>query len=151
MKFIADSELGRLAKRLRLLGYDTLYYPQIEDSLLLRKSREENRIILTRDKSLMKRRDIKRCRCEALYIKNEQVFSQIKQILYLFRIKPDFSKSRCKHDNGELKRIEKKEVKNKVPEYVYKNQNEFVICKNCKRLYWKATQWEKLKKDIEML
>ena len=77
MKFIADSMLGRLARWLRLIGYDTLYYPHIEDSLILRIAREEDRTLLTRDTRLVKVRGLK----DFLLLKENDPFEQLKNVI----------------------------------------------------------------------
>lgn len=151
MKFIADAMLGRLAKWLRLMGYDTLYYSNKSDSELLRIGRQDSRVILTRNTLLMLRREVKKGKNKALFVKSEHLFSQVEQVLKEFDIEPDFNKTRCKYDNTGLIKVSKEEVKGKVPPYVYETQDEFVKCDNCQRIYWKATQWQDIEQRLENL
>ena len=85
MRFIADSMLGRLVRWLRLLGYDTVYYPRIEDSVLLRIAREENRILLTRDSRLVKARGLR----QFLLLEENDPFDQLRSIITAFNLKVD--------------------------------------------------------------
>lgn len=151
MKFIADSMVGRLAKWLRLLGFDVLYCSNISHSDLLRIGREENRLILTRDTLLMQVREVKSGRNKVLFIKSEQLFDQLKQVIDDLGLKPDLRSSRCKYDNNRLQKVNKSEVKDKVPEYVYKTQKEFVKCNKCQKIYWKATHYKNIEHKLEEL
>jgi len=157
MRFIADSMLGRLARWLRLLGYDTLYYPHIEDSLLLRIAREEKRTLLTRDTRLVRVRGLKNF---LLLIENDP-FKQLKDVIMAFGLTPycksreaviPLLASRCSLCNTVLNSIPKEEVKHRVPEYVYLTTDSFKKCLTCNRLYWKGTHLEKFQnKFMEVL
>jgi uncharacterized protein with PIN domain len=152
MKFIADSMLGRLARWLRLLGYDTLYYPRIEDSLLLRIAREEERILLTRDTRLVKVRGLK----DFLLLKENDTFEQLKVVLktlhLLSRDKPDELEmpvsSRCSLCNNVLNNVSREAAKAYVPQYVYLTSDSFKRCSRCGKFYWKGTHQEKLQKKL---
>ena len=153
MKFIADSMLGRLARWLRLVGYDTLYYPDIEDSLLLRIAREENRTLLTRDTRLVKVRGLK----NYLLLKENDPFEQLKNVILTFNLFPHSTSlksiiipdlSRCSLCNQVLESVPKEHAKKHVPEYVFQNSGSFKHCKNCGRFYWKGTHHELLLKKL---
>ncbi len=153
MRFIADSMLGRLARWLRLLGYDTLYYPQIEDRLLLKIAREDNRILLTRDTRLVKVRGVQ----HFLLLKENNPFRQLKNLIMVFRLKLDDKSgsnegsaifSRCAVCNTSLNNIPKEEIKGFVPKYVYQTSDIFRRCSRCGKLYWKGTHSEKFKKKL---
>ncbi len=152
MKFIADSMLGRLARLLRLLGYDTLYYPYIEDHLLLRIAREEDRILLTRDTRLVKVRGVK----DFLLLKENNTFEQLKIVITTFRLisRSNFNRfeipfsSRCSLCNNILNNIPKEEAKPYVPEYVYLTSDRFKRCSKCGKFYWKGTHQERLQKKL---
>jgi len=152
--------LGRLARWLRLLGYDTLYYPSIEDSALLRIAREDNRILLTRDSHLVRVRGLRKITEHRMqntdngeqigyFLLNENnTFDQLKTIIMVFNLKDFFIMSRCAVCNSELVVIQKEKVKDLVPEYVYQTSDAFKQCPNCKKLYWKGTHPEKFKEKL---
>jgi len=150
MKFIADSMLGRLARWLRLLGHDTLYYPHIEKSLLLKIAREESRILLTRDTRLVKIRGLQ----NFLLLRENNPFKQLRSVIKAFRLDPEDKSgspvilSRCAVCNAELNNIPKEKIKNVVPEYVYKTSDIFRQCQECGKLYWKGTHPEKFRKKL---
>lgn len=144
MKFIVDSMLGRLARWLRLLGYDTLYHPEIEDRLLLRIAREDDRILLTRDTNIIKVRGLQK-----YFLLNENnPFEQIKTVIGAFNLK-DFSiMSRCGICNSPLTKIPKEKAQGLVPEYVYHTSDNFKQCSGCGKLYWNGTHPEKFRMKL---
>jgi len=160
MRFIADSMLGRLARWLRLLGYDTLYYPSIEDSVLLRIARDDERILLTRDTHLIKIRGLRkgtghreqktenRTRIRYFLLNENNTIDQLKTVITAFDLKNFSIMSRCAVCNSELIVIQKEKVKGLVPEYVYQTSDAFKQCPNCKKLYWKGTHPEKFKEKL---
>ncbi len=144
--------LGRLARWLRLLGYDTLYIPHIEDHLLIRIAREEGRILLTRDTRLVKVRGLK----DFLLLEENDTFEQLKTVITNFRLlsRSTFNRlampllSRCSLCNNVLNTISKEEAKACVPEYVYQISDSFRRCSKCGRFYWRGTHQEKLQKKL---
>lgn len=146
MKFILTKELGRLAKWLRILGFDTEYFREEKISSLIITALRDNRIIITRNRRLSEKQPAK-----ALYIKSEHIREQIEEVLKALNLRPDERAmfSRCTVCNVELRPMEKEKVKVKVPEYVFKTQNEFYTCLNCKRIYWQGTHWGNVKKTLE--
>jgi uncharacterized protein with PIN domain len=153
MKFIADSMLGRLAKWLRLLGYDTLYYPHIEDSKLLRTAREQYRIILTRDTRLVKVKGIR----EYLLLQDNDPFKQLVKVVQIYKLFPRTDKiflpspGRCLICNELLEEIAKEKAQSNVPEYIYKTINNFKHCEKCGRFYWKGSHQENMQKKLSEL
>ena len=153
MRFVADSMLGRLTRWLRLLGYDTLYYPRIEDSTLLRIAREENRILLTRDSHLVKVRGLQ----HFLLLKENDPFEQLKNVIESFKLKIDkaliyaetaSALSKCIICNAELCNVSKEKIKNLIPEYVYQTSTVFRQCTGCGKPYWDGTNPEKFKEKL---
>ena len=152
MKFIADSMLGRLARWLRLLGYDTLYYPHIEDSILLRIAREDSRILLTRDARLVKVRGLQRF----LLLKENNPSKQLRKVVETFKlkiygmdgVKREVFLNRCVICNASLNAIQKEKIKGAVPEYVYRTSDVFRQCSECGKIYWKGTHPEKIRKKL---
>lgn len=147
MKFIADAMLGRLARWLRFMGYDTLYYPDIPDSRLLRLSREENRLILTRD-THFRRRGIDNC----LFINSDDVFRQVAEVTGALGLKGKSpGRSRCANCNGVLEDVEKRDVSDAVPEYVYANFGRFQRCALCGNVYWKGSHYKRLIETLDKI
>ena len=145
-KFIADVMLGKLAARLRLLGFDTVYYCDADDSFLLRKSKEENRILLTRDLALTKVRGAK-----VHFIKSIKLADQIQEVSqeYSLAVEPAKLFSRCSVCNTPLQKVDKEKAKGKVPPLVYKTFNEFSYCPHCRRFYWRGTHYDKMIAELK--
>ncbi len=136
MKFIADVMLGRLAKRMRLLGFDVLYDRTLEDNELIRLSLEQDRVILTRDTVLGARP----LAANHLLIKSDFVQEQIEQVLSAIPLETPLNPlSRCSGCNEPLDRITREEARDLVPQYVYENKDLFLRCPRCKRTYWHGT------------
>lgn len=139
--------LGRLARWLRLLGFDTLYYPDISDRRLLRVAREEERLILTRDTHLVKIKGIK----DYLLIKANDSFKQLLEVIDALKLTANSFQllSRCVKCNGLLKNIlDKNEIKDSVPEFVFINLNLFLRCSECGKVYWEGTHPEKFREKL---
>ena len=137
MKFICDDMLGRLAKWLRMLGFDTLYFNTIADAELLRLSLQEERILITRDTHLPGRYMLS----TYIVIKHENYMQQLKQVIETLHIEPSQYHlfSRCLMCNRPIEPIRKNTVKDKVPPYVYKTQHIFYTCMSCKKIFWHGT------------
>lgn len=150
MKFILTKELGRLAKWLRILGFDAEYSKEDKESGLIIRALQEGRIILTRNVHLGQHPGIKK-----LHIDSGYISKQLRQAFVELPLKPDTALmfSRCTICNETLSSIEKEKVKDKVPEYVFKTQNDFLTCPKCQRIYWQGTHWgnvEKILKEIQV-
>lgn len=141
MKFIADAMLGKLAKWLRMLGYDTLYYSDIDDDELVRFAIREDRILLTRDRLLCRRRMV-RARC--VFVDWGTTGEQVRQVMKQLDLKlsRDLLFTRCTVCNGEIAPISKSELYGRVPPYVFQTQSEFGFCANCDKIYWRGTHVE---------
>ncbi len=145
MKFIADAMLGRLARWLRFLGFDTLYYPGINDSRLIRIAREQYRIILTRDTRLIEVKGLN----DYVLISSSDSFKQLLEVIEALKIKEFALFSRCVKCNGRLVRVtDKQEIKDSVPEFVFLQFNVFKKCSDCGRVYWEGSHPKKFKEKI---
>lgn len=136
--------LGRLAKWLRLIGYDTLYYKKIEDSQLIRVAMREGRILLTRDAQLVKRGGF-----QSLFIESGELEIQLAQVIREARLKPRLKASvLCPLCNGELQTVKKEQVRGLVPTYVYAAQRDFSRCPRCGKIFWKGSHWQKIERRL---
>lgn len=142
MKFVADTMLGRLARWLRLLGFDVLY-PETENDKELLKFADE-RIILTRDKELGKKENV-------FLIKSVRIDEQMKQVMNELKLEIKAPLSRCSVCNQVLVEADKKSVENLVPERIYTNHNTFWRCPDCDRIYWKGSHYDKIMKNVNSL
>lgn len=144
MKFLADAMLGRLAKWLRILGYDTAYFPQLEDHDLVRIARAEGRMLLTRDRELTRRKGLR-----SLLVASDRFEEQLAQLLRDLDLDMDGSLSRCARCNTALRPIHREEVEGRVPAYVFREHVQFSSCPQCDKVYWRGTHWERMRQRIE--
>lgn len=147
-KFIADAMLGRLAKKLRLLGLDCIYHSDIEDSNLLNIAETEKRIILTKDKQLSITAE--KCQIPFVYVTSDDQIEQLFQISSCIELnlKIDSNTARCSVCNGMLEKTKKSLISSKVPDGVLEINNDFWICSGCKKIYWEGTHIKNLQKFL---
>jgi hypothetical protein len=147
MKFIADAMLGRLAKWMRAIGCDVAYSPKIEDGELVNRAWREGRLILTRDTLLIKRRKAKG---NFFLVEGNSYKDQLKQVTRQFSIDPYQNLlTRCIECNAPLEEVDKEQIMDAVPEYVYKTQGSFRTCPVCKKIYWPATHRDGMLETLE--
>lgn len=145
-KFLVDFMCGRLAKWLRILGYDAKFSKDTSRTKILIDSLRENRIVLTRDTKLSSKKAYK-----LILIKSDKIRDQVKQVIKELKLvlNPDKFFSRCSICNVEVEPIPKEKVKDEVPLYVYETTNEFYHCPECKRIYWQGSHYELFLKEVE--
>lgn len=149
MRFVADAMLGRLAKWMRILGYDVEYSPEISDEELIDRARHGGRLILTRDTLLVKRRGVRE---NSLFITSDHYDEQLKQVVGMYPPgESEVRYSRCLLCNVPLLSMGKGEARGRVPPYVYETQRLFSRCPSCGRLYWRATHVERMEEDIRRM
>ena len=137
-KFIATAEVGRLARWLRLLGYDCVFFDRAKKRDIVIESLREERTILTRETRLSRF-----SRVRMIHLESDLVEEQLTQVIKNLHLKVDKKNmfTRCVECNTPIEKAEKEKVKSKVPAYVYKAQTEFMRCPNCNKIYWKGTHW----------
>jgi uncharacterized protein with PIN domain len=152
LKFIVDNNVGKLVKWLRIMGYDTLFFNGSDDSGMIAIALAEDRVILTRDTQIMKRRVVTTAQLKAILIQSDEPERQMSQVidtLNLCQFKPF---TICLECNQTLVERSKQQVKDRVPPYVFKTQSQYMECPACHRIYWRGTHWqamtEKLSKFI---
>lgn len=150
--FIVDGMLGNLARKMRLLGYDSRYESSAEDSDLIKMAEKQRRIIISKDENLSK--SAEKIGLATVLIRGNDEVEQIIQIatkLGLSNFVIDSNFSRCVDCNGKLETIDKIRVMNKVPSGIYERQENFWICRDCKKIYWEGTHFEKLQEFVDKL
>ena len=146
-KFIADSMLGKLARWLRLMGFDTLYYPSIPDEDLVKKAKEEKRIILTKDSELVR----KNKESNFIYITSSDPYQQIKMVVKSLKLNPwKRLFSRCVYCNKLVEKIDNiSKFREKIPSYAYRTCFSFYRCPECGKIYWEGSHHSKIKAKIK--
>ena len=145
MKFIADCHFGRLAKYLRLMGFDSLYFDRIGDDTLLQLAETEERVILTRDRELAERGKT-RCR----YIGAQQSIAQLREADALFGLRENARPfTRCLLCNTPLKHVDKTAVLSGLPQKVRERFTDFERCPTCGRIYWHGDHYRRMKRFLE--
>ncbi len=137
MKFITDTNLGKLAKWLRILGYDTVSYKGEADRSFLRKAEREGRVVLTRKKDMAARQFAGKL----VIVGSDHVQEQLVEVMEKLSIAADPGGlfSICVRCNETLVAVEKEEVAGLVPAFVYDTQNAFRRCPGCKGIFWPGT------------
>ncbi len=147
-RFIADAHLGKLARHLRLLGFDTLFFNDVGDDRLVELSVAERRILLTRDRALLMRRELTHG-CFVHAIDPDEQLAELLHRLDLFRAVAPFT--RCTVCNGRLLGVEKPQVLPLLPKRVAELYTEFWRCSDCAKIYWKGSHYRQLATFVESL
>ncbi len=149
VKFFADSMLGKLARWLRLLGFDTLYYPSIPDEELVKVAKKEGRVVLTKDSQLANTNKYDKL----LYVASSDPDQQIKMVLKKFNLNPWKGLfSRCVYCNELVQKVtDISKFKDKIPSHTYHTTSSFYYCPACGRVYWEGSHHEKIRRKIKKL
>lgn len=140
-RFIADAHLGGLARLLRMAGFDTLYDNHFEDSEIERIAAREGRIVLTRDRELLKRRQI----AQGCYVRTLKSTGQLREMferLDLARSARPFTL--CLHCNAPLHAVDKATVEDRLPPSVRLHHVDFSTCNVCLRVFWPGSHWQRM-------
>lgn len=138
--------LGTLARWLRILGYDTIFDPALDDHQLARLALAQDRVLLTRDRALAEKRGVR-----TLLIGSEQLDDQIRQVLADLQLEPEQSFSRCPVCNALLESIDREAAQNRVPAYVARTHTSFKHCPGCGRVYWRGSHWRQMDEHLARL
>jgi uncharacterized protein with PIN domain len=139
MKLLADATLGRLAKWLRILGYDTAHVADTDAHAVMHLARKEDRLILTRSRDLAGRGGVR-----VLLIASEVLEEQVAQVFACVGPATAPAVSRCPICNQRLVEAEPSAVVDRVPPYVRRTQRQFSACVVCDRVYWQGTHWQRM-------
>ena len=144
-RFLADRMVGKLAKWLRILGYDTVYMPEVSPTSVKREARRQGRILLTRRTCFLHQKDVP----PFVFIRTDRCREQLKQVCTDLQLSVSSALlRRCSVCNQELETIDRAQVQPRVPEYVWQTQATFFQCRKCRRVYWDATHRHRIVEEL---
>ena len=133
-----------------MMGFDSLFFSGEDDSQMVRQALVEDRILLTRDTGIMKRRVVTSGRLKAVLMESEEPEQQMRQIVSAIDIKSQSQPfTICLECNQPLIERNPSEVKDRVPPYVYKTQTKYMECPECHRIYWRGTHWKAMLNKLD--
>ncbi len=142
-RFVVDVHLGRLARKLRLLGFDTVYSGDLDDATLVAISVRERRILLTRDVELLKHKAV----THGYRVRASDPDRQVEEVIRAFSLQKDLRPfTRCSECNSVLRVVPRAEVAGRVPPQVFRTFRRFTCCPGCGRLYWRGTHFRRLER-----
>ena len=145
-RFLVDGTAGKLARWLRVLGFDVAYTSECEAAAIARLARQSDRTVLTRSREVADRMG-----GSSILLKSEHLRGQLEQVVD--SVGPDACRpfSRCNVCNRELERVEKKTVRGRVPEFVYATQESFSSCPECGRYFWHGTHYANMLEQVRLI
>ena len=149
-RFIADVMLGKLTKWLRMLGYDTLYFRETKNDLLIACAVKEKRQLLTRKTDLRKRLDITDY---LFFISHNDPLKQLGEVIshYQLTTLSPAAFTRCLICNQRLEEISHDQIRSRLPDYVLTTHKKFSTCSRCKRIFWRGTHYENMKRTLRRI
>jgi uncharacterized protein with PIN domain len=143
-RFIVDGMLGSLARKLRIFGYDAVYYTDRSDKEILEAAMSEGRIILTSDRKLAERAAGEKTKCILLNEENDE--DRLTVVLQEIGESPSlhYENTRCPICNGVVESVGIDEVRTRLPEGVLARQEKFYVCRSCGKVYWIGRHWKRL-------
>jgi len=143
--FFADAHLGGLARLLRMLGFDASFDPALHDRDVLALVREERRLLLSRDRELLKCRDVLR----GCYVRALKPEAQLREVVARYALERHMRPfTRCLHCNLALHLLDRTAVLGRVPDTIANAYDEFVRCPGCDRIYWQGSHWEHMREML---
>jgi uncharacterized protein with PIN domain/sulfur carrier protein ThiS len=147
-RFVVDVHLGRLARLLRLLGFDARWGPDLDDQTLAAIGQAEHRILLTRDRGLLKRGAV----THGLYVRSQRPVEQAVDVLRRLdlggRLAPF---TRCLRCGGELAPVAKAEVLDRLAPLTREHYDEFQRCEACGQVYWRGSHHQQLRRVVDRI
>lgn len=148
VRFILDVHLGKLAKYMRLLGFDSLYETTFPDEEIIRRSAEEKRIILTRDKILLRNNKV----THGYWVRSDDPELQVREVVERLDLRGKIATfTRCLECNSLIEPVGRESIEDRLPLKTKQYYNEFFICPGCSRIYWKGSHYERMKTFAESL
>ena len=141
-RFILDVNLGKLARYLRMMGFDAEWYPVMEDSVLAKKASAEKRCILTRDKRLLMHKVIEK----GIWIRHDDIRLQVREVINRLQLESSINLfSRCTLCNGYLEPIDETEAFLHFPGFIFPKDTPFGRCRSCHKIYWLGSHCERFR------
>lgn len=151
-KFIADNNVGKLARWLRLMGYDALLFKQKDDDRMIKTALREDRVVLTKDAQFMKRHVVTSGKIKSIHIECDDPGLQVQRVVNMLKLDYHFKPfSLCLECNRVLIARDKDEVRTLVPNRVFETQTQYTQCPVCHRVYWPGTHWRAMSKKLQDL
>lgn len=150
ISFIVDSNAGKLARWLRMLGYDTLFFRDIEDGQFVKLALKEGRVAVTRDTQIARRRVAVNGSLRVILARDDDPKKQLLQVMRELGLDwrgTEFT--RCLECNRLLVPLSRDEVRGLVPPHVFRTQSRYMRCPVCGRVYWHGTHWRRMTQALE--
>lgn len=146
--FFVDAMLGNIAKKLRLLGYDSKYFSDIDDEQLIGIAKKEDRIIISKDEYLIKK--AKKLGMKPIFLIQNNEIEQFLEIINQVKVNTQINDNtaRCSKCNSDTELVDKESIKEKVPQGVYYINEKFWRCRACDQIYWEGTHIKNLQKFL---
>jgi uncharacterized protein with PIN domain len=147
-RFIADVHLGRLARYLRMMGFDTIYRNDLEDHEIITIAESENRIVLTRDLQILKNNRV----THGYFLRSGKPGIQAREVIRRFDLKGKIKPfHRCMECNGPIQKVRKEDIRHLMPPRTRDFYNDFFQCSHCQRIYWKGSHYFEMSQWIEKI
>jgi uncharacterized protein len=147
-RFVADVHLAKLARHLRMAGFDTLWTPQWADDEIVRIASLERRTILTRDKAMLRRSDVER----GYFVRAVQSEAQLFEVVRALQLEPLLAPfTRCRECNTLIEEASRDEILGCVPERIARLYSTYKRCPGCGRVYWEGTHFERMRRILDAL
>ena len=142
-RFVADGHLGKLARHLRMAGFDTQYGNDWDDDEIVRRSAADRRTILTRDKGMLRRSDVHR----GYFVRATESEAQLNEVVRALQLEGLVAPfTRCRECNALLEPVDKSAVLDRLPPLVRDSYDRFQRCPGCARVYWEGTHYERMRR-----
>ena len=147
-RFVLDAHLGKLARLLRLLGFDTLYRNDFDDAEIIDISLEQGRIVLTRDRGILKHGRLTHGYC----VRSPASVEQVREVVARFDLRSSIAPfKRCMMCNGAIRVVSRRDVEHRLPPRASREHDEFRHCEGCDRVYWKGSHYARLRALVQRL
>jgi len=145
-----DANAGKLARWLRMMGYDTILFNGPDDGGMVKLALAQGRTVITRDTEFMKRRAVACGRVRALLVSGDDPVEQMRTAISSLKIDRGYRPfTRCLECNSKLLSRDKSEVAGSVPKRVHEFQEHYMQCPSCQRIYWRGTHWAAMNRMMD--